>query len=345
VPRARSPRVGPEEVALTPRSVSKEPISAPLQLSRHDAHSPHSPLNLVTILRDLWRLRVLVVVVWLLALVAGAAVTFQVFSLPAKLESRSYQVGVATTRVLIDTPSSQVVDVSPKGSDTLGVRANLIASLMVDGAFKDAIARRAGLRLDQLVGVARNDAEQSQTSRPSPRRGANVLTTRLLSNVDGDQLPIVEIDTQAADAERAAALANAAVAGLREYLDKQAAAERVPPARRLRVSGLGAAQASEVTRGPSKILALAVVLVVFGIGCALILGGLAIVRGWRALSQYNLPLEPIEDFPLEPIDDDDDTQAGDIDPDPFEASDWLARPLRAEKSRSAGDVEDRAQSA
>ena len=51
-----------------------------------------------------------------------------------QLKYSGYLVGVATTRVLIDTPSSQVVDVSPKGSDTLGVRANLIASLMVDGA-------------------------------------------------------------------------------------------------------------------------------------------------------------------------------------------------------------------
>ncbi len=287
-------------------------------------------MDLVKILRDLWRLRFVVVVVWLIALLAGTMVIYRVS--PGKLESRRYVVGVATTRVLIDTPSSQVVDVSPKGSDTLGVRANLIASLMVDGVFKNAIARRAGLPPDQLVGISRNDADQSQS--PSPPARGNVLTTRLLSNVDGDQLPIVEIDTQAADASRAAALANAAVAGLREYLDARAAIEQVPPARRLRVSGLGAAQASTVTRGPSRALALFVVIFVFALGCALVLAGLALVRGWRALAQDDLPLELIEP---------DDTEAEGAEPIDSATSDWLARPMRVEKSPSV--AEGHAQSA
>jgi hypothetical protein len=290
-------------------------------------------MDLVKILRDLWRLRFVVVAVWLFALLAGTLVVYRV-SPPASLESRRYEVGVATTRVLIDTPSSQVVDVSPKGSDTLGVRANLIASLMVDGVFKDAIAARAGLRPDQLVGISRNDADQPES--PSPPTRGNVLTTRLLSNVDGDQLPIVEIDTQAADATRAAALANAAVAGLREYLDGRAAVEQVPAARRLRVSGLGPAQASLVTRGPSRGLALVIVIVVFALGCALVLGGLALVRGWRALAQDDLPLALIEA---------DDAEAHGAEPIESATSDWLARPLRAEKSRSLPDVEERAQSA
>ena len=298
-------------------------------------------MDLVKILRDLWRLRYIVVVVWLVALLAGTLMIYRVS--PGKLESRRYVVGVATTRVLIDTPSSQVVDVSPKGSDTLGVRANLIASLMVDGVFKDAIARRAGLRPDRLVGISRNDADQSQA--PSPPARGNVLTTRLLSNVDGDQLPIVEIDTQAADAGRAARLANAAVAGLREYLDQRAAIEQVPPARRLRVSGLGPAQASAVTRGPSRALAFGVVIFVFGIGCALVLGGLALVRGWRALAQDDLPLELLDGDDVELFDGGDDTEAHGAEAIESATSDWLARPMRADRARSVADVQERAQSA
>ena len=34
---------------------------------------------------------------------------------PPKLESRQYHVGVASARVLVDTPDSQVVDLNPEG--------------------------------------------------------------------------------------------------------------------------------------------------------------------------------------------------------------------------------------
>ena len=89
-------------------------------------------MDTVTILRDLWRRRLLVVGVAIVAVLVGVAVMYKV-SFPPKLESRKYEVGVATSSILVDTPNSQVVEVAPKGSDTLGVRANLLASLMTDG--------------------------------------------------------------------------------------------------------------------------------------------------------------------------------------------------------------------
>src|ERR1700754_3007856 len=69
-------------------------------------------MDTVKILRDLWRLRPVVAGVLVFAMLAGAAV---VFKLPS-LESRKYEVGVATARLLVDTPNSQVVEVAPKGS-------------------------------------------------------------------------------------------------------------------------------------------------------------------------------------------------------------------------------------
>ena len=46
-----------------------------------------------------------------------------------------------------------------------------------------------------------------------------------------ETLPIVSIDAQAPDAQRAARLANAATTGLRDYLRSVAAAQNVPNAR------------------------------------------------------------------------------------------------------------------
>jgi hypothetical protein len=238
-------------------------------------------MELVKILRDLWRLRVLVGCAALVAILVGVTVAYRM-SFPPKLESRKYDVGVATARILVDTPSSQVVEVAPKGSDTLGVRANLLASLMVDGVVKDAIAQRAGLRPDQLEGVSGDEVPD-----PTELR-ANVLTTRVMTNTGGEELPIIEIEAQSANATGAARLANAAVAGLRDYLDSQAAAENVANKRRLRISGLGGAQARQAVRGPKTAVALAATIFLFLVLNGIILGGQALIRGWRAAEQENL---------------------------------------------------------
>ena len=60
-------------------------------------------MELVTILRELWHRRTIVALVALVSLLVGAAVAFR---LPS-LESRKYEVGIATARILVDTPKSQ----------------------------------------------------------------------------------------------------------------------------------------------------------------------------------------------------------------------------------------------
>jgi hypothetical protein len=244
-------------------------------------------MDIVTILRDLWRLRFLVICIYLVAVLAGTAMIFKI-SFPPKLESRKYEVGVATARILVDTPSSQVVEVAPKGSESLGVRANLLASLMVDGVVEEAIARRAGVAPNKLIGVTDTATEPAPVSKPPDPR-AFVLTTRVVTNTGGDQLPIIEIEAQAPDAPSAARLGAAAVSGLRDYLDSKAALQQIPNADRLQVTGLGAPVASTVVRGPSDMLAVIVVIFVFGFGCVCILGGLALVRGWRSASAREQP--------------------------------------------------------
>ena len=233
-------------------------------------------MELVSLLRELWRLRLFVALIALVAVLVGFAVAFK---LPS-LESRKYDVGIATARVLVDTPSSQVVEVAPKGSDALGVRANLIANLMVEGDVKAAIAQKAGLSPDKLIGIPETTVGPPPDLGPSPAT-AHVLSTRVSATPDGDRLPIIEIQAQAPDAAAAAKLAEASITGLREYLDSKAAAEQVPNAERLRVSGLGTPQAHAAARGPRMIFALGATIFVFIAGCGALLAGLALVRGWR----------------------------------------------------------------
>jgi hypothetical protein len=234
----------------------------------------------VTILRELWRRRVAVGVVALAAILAGLLLSFRP-GLPP--ESRRYDVGIATARLLVDTPQSQVVKVDPRGSDTLGLRANVLANLMVDGKAKAAIAKRAGLEPRRLLGFAESELEP----RPVPAKalddpGINLIKTRVVMNPDGEQLPIIEVEVQAPNAARATALANASVTGLTDHLGAKAAADADVEARkRLRVTGLGTAPATVSTRGPSPLVALAAAIFVFLAGCAAILLVSALARGWR----------------------------------------------------------------
>jgi len=246
-------------------------------------------MDFVTILRELWHRRALVLLVFGLAAAVAVMVAFRI-SLPPKLESRKYVVGISTARVLIDTPNSQVVEVAPNGSDTLGSRASLLASLMVDGVVKSAIAERAGLRPEQLIAVSESGAEGSAPAK-APSRLASALTTKVITNSSGDQLPIIDVEAQAPDAQRAARLANAAVSGLRAYLDSKAGLQRIPEAKRLQVTGLGASQAANVVRGSRDVLAIIAFIVIFAAGCATILVVFALARDWREASQDELPRE------------------------------------------------------
>src|SRR3954466_11789340 len=156
-------------------------------------------MDTVAILRMLWSRRRLVAGVLVLALLLGTAMAYR---LPT-LESRRYQVGVATSRIFVDTPSSQGVAASPRGGDTPGTRAGLIASLMVDGTIKTSIARRAGLRPQQFDAVSESAAETSPAV-PAPPSRSRVLMTSVVINAAGDDLPIIQIQAQAGDAQSAA---------------------------------------------------------------------------------------------------------------------------------------------
>jgi hypothetical protein len=244
-------------------------------------------MDTVTILRRLWRLRLLVGIVALFALLVGVWVSYK---LPS-FESRKYEVGVATARILVDTPASQVVDVAPKGSDSLGVRATLLSNLMVDGVVKSVIAKRAGIPEAKLSGIADSaDGPSAGAAKPDPRGYS--LSTTVLVTTKGDSLPIIEITAQGPDAKAAQKLATASIEGLREYLDSKAVDEQVPDGQRLRVSGLGLPQAQQQVRGPRMIFSVVAVIFVFGFGCAAILMFVGLFDALRFGPQPRKPDEP-----------------------------------------------------
>jgi len=225
-------------------------------------------------LRELWSRRLLVGVVAAVAVTVGFLLAFKVSFPPTR---HSSTVGVATTRILVDSPRSQVVDIKPRGSTTLGSRAVVLANLMVEGEVKRAIARRAGLRPQEIAATAKSSYAEGE---PSSSKDYS-LTTSVLTNTDQIELPIIKADTRAPTPELAVRLANAAVGGLSEYLDSKAAAEGVAPGDRLRVNAFGAAQGTTSLRGPGGMVALGATIFIFLGGCALILVCSALAGAWR----------------------------------------------------------------
>src|SRR4051794_32421730 len=108
--------------------------------------------NAVSILRDLWRGRLAVAGFALAALMVGMLVAYQP-AFPPK--SRKYSLGVASVRILVDTPDSQVVAIAAEGQATgdLGGHASLLAQLMAQGDAKAAIAKHAGVAANKLITV------------------------------------------------------------------------------------------------------------------------------------------------------------------------------------------------
>jgi len=249
-------------------------------------------MEFVAILRLLWRRRLLVTAAGLLALLIGVSMAYRL-GLPP--QSRSYQVGVGSVTALVDTPSSQVVDLGGgAGSDvqTLSGRASLLASLMTSSPIKDEIAARAGVAADAFVtippangGAATAEATGDSLGSISPNdRRASILKASI-PQLESSQVPIISVRTQAPDAEAAARLANDSIAVLQEHLKSVAGTDKVPAARRVVVRQLGPARSITVSRGAGKTMAIAVTIIVFLLACALIVGVSALARGWRNLAE------------------------------------------------------------
>lgn len=230
----------------------------------------------VTILRALWHRRILVGAALVLAIAAGWVLAFRPSFPP---QTRSYHVGVATTSLLVDTPKSQVVEVAPEGSEMLGSRANVLANLMVDGEVKDGIARRIGLPPKKLIATALT-ADGSAVP-PKLNADSYAFTATVVTTSDMSEVPIIRVETQAPDVDRSIKLANAVIGGLTDYLNSKATTETVSDQRRLRVTGLGSAQAHLAARGPGLMIGAAATIFLFVGGCVAILSVSAVARGWR----------------------------------------------------------------
>lgn len=217
-------------------------------------------MDTITILRELWHRRLLVAAVVALSVAVGIALT---------LSAHEHRVGIASAHLLVDTPSSQVIDVAPRGSTQVGGQALLLAELMVNGPIKAAIARDASLRPDQISGTSESIVGAGQPTANAPALPYR-LSTQVLSSgaAAGSALPIIEIDVQAPTPAGATRLAQAALTGVQSYEGSVASAEKISLHHRLRLTSLGVTQATVKTSGGSKLPGALAAIAILLLGCA-----------------------------------------------------------------------------
>jgi hypothetical protein len=241
-------------------------------------------MELVKILRELWRRKALVGVVFFVALVVGLLLAFKP-GLPP--HSRQYDVSLSSADILVDTSDSQVAAVNGHGPDlpTLAGRANLIGNLMTGGPLKEAIASDAGIAADHLVVVPPGNPAAPNVPavpvRPAASRGIPDSDSTILTLTTDETLPILHIVAQAPDAEAARELTTAAVAEIKRYVGGVVAAQNVAADHQLVIRELGAPVGETATRGVPRSYALIAFFAILALGCGAILGGGWFVRSWR----------------------------------------------------------------
>jgi len=216
-------------------------------------------MEFLAVARVLWRCRI--------AVAAGGVVAI-VLALVFALGTKS-TVGVASTRVMLDTPRSQTVNTNPPNFDTLPSRAALLADLTADNPSRQRIANDVGIATKSLV-VRSPAMSIAPVAAPLPRHALDVASAvpepYELSIRAIYPLPIVAIDARAPSGAQAAKLATAAAAALKAAAPSEFAHE----ADRFVVEDVGPVRSHEVVDGPRRMFAVIVALVVFGLWCACI---------------------------------------------------------------------------
>jgi hypothetical protein len=265
-------------------------------------------MEVVGILRQLWHRRLLVCLGVVLALAAATLMALRVDPGGSPMfQSRQYDVGVATASVLVDSQSSQVVDLGGGSAQdgtqsaditSLSTRARLLATLMATSPLKDRIAEGAEIPTEQLLGVPPKTgptatSPEAETPLASETRvdpedpEANILGLYVAEDV-----PIITLSAQAPSAAMAERIARSAVTELTNYPKSAAADNRVPDGRQLVVAPLGPPVSASETRGPRHLFSMGAFLLVLTLWCAGILVVGAVARGWRqAVASENAPSE------------------------------------------------------
>lgn len=245
-------------------------------------------------LRSLWHLKAGVAVSLLLALVASVWSVHKISLSPPGLQPRSLEMATAATHVIVDTPTSSLIDLRQDTYSVEGLknRAVLLGNVISSSNVQARIAARAHVPLDRLRIQAPLTKEQSAppVDSQNARHTSDLLKSTNQYRIDikaNPTVPMLDIYAQAPSAESAAALANASVDELKLYLRELAAKQHTPAADKINTIQLGRATGVVINHGVKWQAAILTFLLTLGISCATVIFFARVRSGWRdaALSE------------------------------------------------------------
>lgn len=222
-------------------------------------------MELVAVLRALWRFRLLVVVGCVVAGALGYMTTKGV---------TTYQ-GTASTRVMLDTPTSQTLQANSVYGPSLNWRAALVGDLMSTDATRDRVAREMGIAANQLYIHAPYMSlppVPAQLPRHALEAGSAASEPYELAIQAVDPLPIITIDARAPTRAKAAKLATRGAEAVKAKAD-----EPTVPGGQFVVQQISPIRTREIVNGPRKAIAATVTVIVFTLWCA----ALTLISGLR----------------------------------------------------------------
>ena len=242
-------------------------------------------------LLELWRLRIGLIVCVLVALLAAAWSVDRIGLFPPSLKPRDLETAAASTRVLVDAPSSTVLDLSTDAYnfESLTNRALLVGNVMASEPVREYIGRRAKVSPDVL-----QVASPITPEFPRPLASSGKKSTRdILKSPDEYRLsiqvnptaPVLDVYAQAPTAAAAEHLANGAVDGMKDYLRDLSEAQSVPLSRQVRLEQLGRAEGAVINKGVGVKVALLSFVLVFAAASVLLLFLSRVRQGWNAAAR------------------------------------------------------------
>jgi hypothetical protein len=233
-------------------------------------------MELAQILVQLWRRRVAVAAVAILAAFVALALAYRISVLPPGLAHRSISNGTAATHILVDSPRSSVADLN-RSFDPLVARAQVFSELMTTAPVVDRIAKIAGVPASAITATSDHSTLNVPTSEVEPTANvrSNAITDeglryRITFRAEPEQ-PTVTIFGQAPTAAGAMKIADAAAKGAAEWVKETQDRQLVPDSRRTQLTQLGAATGGTVNSGASRIVAALAFVAILGVGSLLVL--------------------------------------------------------------------------
>jgi capsular polysaccharide biosynthesis protein len=240
-------------------------------------------VELNEIFRILWARRLATAIVVALAIAAAAAV---------KLSAHSVSTGAATLQILVDSPSSELANLSQDPAPLIS-RAAVFAQVMTSDAVLREIAKSAGVAPQQLTaqGPYSGSGQVLNAITPAEARSSQLVAEkapyRLTFLAQQDQ-PVITVSVQGPTALEAARVADAVYTGVENYVTTAQQAGGTPAQHKVTLRALGPAQAGTVNNGSRSTLMAAALL-------GVLLLGLLLIVGVESLRRRNRELAGIED--------------------------------------------------